>query len=254
MATKKKIAPIGKNILSRFLNSIEEQGLEFMGKYYSVYRAIVHSTKDPELLDRIQVSIPAITGDIPCEDWFFPRGVYSGKNYGFHNLPKVGDLVLVSFELGSVDYPGFWEHGHWGKGEKPEGEELSEDAIWWVTPNGHKISLNDTKGSIYIKHSKGNGVVITEDYVEVLGKTFLYESNAKSPAVLGDKNADLLEDIISSIDDIYNAISQATVLTDQSGAGLKASIITLLTAAGFPKSSTLTSKVNKTKSQKVFLT
>lgn len=257
MSKGQKSKPIGKNILTRFLRTVEDQGLEFLGKYYSAYRAIVHSREDPEDLDRLQLVIPSITGDVPYEEWFFPRGNYSGKGYGHHNLPEVGDIVLVTFDMGSPDYPGFWEHGHWAIGEKPTDKELGKDGIWWVSKGKNIISLNDTENTIFIKHVDGNTLMLEKDYISLVAKdkkiSLGSPQASKEAAVLGDTNKDLLLDIISALDDIYLSITTAQVVTDQSGAGLLASMSANLSAKGFPKYTSLANKASQTLSKKVTL-
>jgi len=44
--------------------TITEQGLESLGRYYSVYRAMVVNNTDPDHMNRIKVAIPEVMGGI----------------------------------------------------------------------------------------------------------------------------------------------------------------------------------------------
>lgn len=247
--------PVGKNILTRFLRLVEEQGFEGIGKYYGTYPAIVYSTDDPEKLDRIQVIIPQISGDLALDSWFIPRGNFAGKDYGLHLLPKEGDLVNISFPIGDVSGYGHWEHGHWAKDEKPTDEELSEDGIWFKTPSGHLVSFNNTTDAIYIKHKEGPTVKLSKDGISLITKKNIslgQDNSSDEPAVLGDKNEEALKTLADGIIGIVDAFTNSTVVTDNSGAGLKASLTGLTTSIKVQMES-FKQSVKNTKSKKVSL-
>lgn len=51
--------------------TITEQGLESLGRYYSVYRAMVVNNTDPDHMNRIKVAIPEVMGGIVL--WLIQR-------------------------------------------------------------------------------------------------------------------------------------------------------------------------------------
>ena len=79
---------------------LTEEGIEGLGRYYSVYRGIVVDNNDTEKhMNRIKVCCPEVMGGIIT--WAFPKGQHGSINNGFKYLaPKVGDIVFVTFLLG----------------------------------------------------------------------------------------------------------------------------------------------------------
>lgn len=253
---KHKVNKAHKPILGRFLNLLQSNGLEGMSIYYSYYRAFVHSIQDPENLGRLQLIIPDLTGDVPYEEWALPIGNFAGKGYGLQMLPMPGDIVWVSFEQGNPEFP-LWQHGYFGLEEKPKEELLQErDAYFIKTPSGHFIVLNDTKNTILVQHKDGPSVEITEKAVSLISKDAISLGQSKAsdqPAVLGDKNEQALKDLAQGIIDIVDAFTNASVLTDYTGAGLKASLIALTAQTKISMQSFLQSTAEGTKSKKVTL-
>lgn len=140
---------MGSEILSNFIKDISYSGIEVVGRYYSNYRAFVFSNEDPENVSRLKLVIPQIAGDEPYEIWAFPKGVFSGENYGVQVLPQKGDLVWVEFEMGDPQVP-IWSHGHFGENEKPTDKKYTDkNSYWFQTPKGHSIMINDTEEYIY---------------------------------------------------------------------------------------------------------
>ena len=79
---------------------IQRYGLEFIGRYYSTYRAVVLDNQDPENLGDIEVMIPSIHDGVQA--WAKPKNsIGGGVNHGYKYLtPKPGDIVWVEFENG----------------------------------------------------------------------------------------------------------------------------------------------------------
>ena len=75
---------------------ITEDGLEGLGRYYSVYRGIVVDNDDQEKhMNRIKVCCPEVMNGIIS--WAYPKGQHGSINNGFKFLaPKVGDIVFVT--------------------------------------------------------------------------------------------------------------------------------------------------------------
>ena len=70
-------------------------------RFFGVYRGIVKNTNDPKKANRLQVSVPQITGSDSL-DWAEPC---LPPFNGTITLPLVGDTVWVSFESGDTSYP-----------------------------------------------------------------------------------------------------------------------------------------------------
>lgn len=72
-----------------------------------VYRGIVVNNVDPMSRGRLQIKVPAVSGD-GALDWALPM-VDPGET---HVLPAMGDGVWVMFEHGRVERPvwtGVWK-------------------------------------------------------------------------------------------------------------------------------------------------
>lgn len=252
----RNLPKVGKPIFARFFNTLQEGGLESLGLYYSYYRAIVHSRKDPENANRLQLIIPDITGDVPFEEWAHPKGQFAGSNYGQQILPKEGDIVWVTFEQGNPEFP-IWEHGYFGTKEKPIGELLDgEDTYWFISPKGHKVIINDTKDTISIQHQKGLKVNLTEEYISLISDKKISlgkDSGSAEPGVLGDTNAQALKDITQGVLDIIEAFTTAAVATDNSGATFKANLVAILAQTKVTLTKLKTTTIDTTKSKKITL-
>lgn len=74
---------------------ITEEGLEGLGRYYSVYRGIVVDNEDTEKnMNRVKVCIPEVMGGTFA--WALPKGQHGSISTGFKFLaPKIGDIVLL---------------------------------------------------------------------------------------------------------------------------------------------------------------
>ena len=159
-----------------FLDNLLIYGLEYFGKYYSSYRSYVVDKNDPDKLGRIKVKIPVITGDVTHPKWIFPKGNFSGKDYGLQVLPNKGDMVWVEFESGNANFP-MWSHGHYGNDEKPE-EFDSVNIYGFKTPEGHIVLLDDDGGRVLIKSTdiiqlndgENEGLVIVQPLVDKINR------------------------------------------------------------------------------------
>lgn len=72
---------------------------------------------DPEQRGRIQVSVPAVFGDIPL-NWAMPCSPYAGMQNAFFAIPPLQANVWVEFEGGNSERP-IWSGCFWGTGEVP---------------------------------------------------------------------------------------------------------------------------------------
>lgn len=128
---------------------LTSRGIEAFGRFYSIYRAIVVDNEDPSSMNKVQVVVPQISNE-PI--WAYPKGMDGSSKSGFKWLtPKKGQVVWVEFQMGDFLYP-TWDYHGWAKGEIPD--ELNDnDVLGFVTPHGHIVTLNDTKGLLTINIS-----------------------------------------------------------------------------------------------------
>ena len=98
---------------------ITDEGLEGLGRYYSVYRGIVIDNDDVEKhMNRVKVCVPEVMGGVFA--WAYPKGQHGSISSGFKFLaPKVGDTVFVTFEFGDPTKP-LWEYHGWGMSQIPQ--------------------------------------------------------------------------------------------------------------------------------------
>jgi len=86
-------------------------------QYFGKYRGVVVNNEDPKELGRVQVSVPAILGDVQsC--WAMPCVPYAGPGVGFFAVPPIDAKVWVEFEAGNLDFP-IWTGCFWDRGDVP---------------------------------------------------------------------------------------------------------------------------------------
>jgi hypothetical protein len=114
-----------------------------MSQFFGKYRGKVENNLDPQMMGRVQVSVPAVLGD-GTMSWALPCAPYAGSGVGFFAVPPNGANVWVEFEGGDPDYP-IWSGGFWGLGEAP-----AQPAVPFVKvlkTDSLKLELNDTPGA-----------------------------------------------------------------------------------------------------------
>jgi len=145
-----------------FLLRVRNQGLEWLGIYYGIYRAKVvdnSGPKDKQGQGIITVLVPSI-GDTATTSprTAYPMTGFAGGDYGSKLLPNSKDFVWVMFENGRVDMP-VWTGGWWGKSElPPEFEKTTRNGI--KTPGGHSILFSDDPDNRFVRitwHSDDSG-------------------------------------------------------------------------------------------------
>lgn len=225
-------------VFTEFLSNLFEYGLEFFGRYYSDYSAIVTNNDDPDGLGRIKVKCPQIFGSAEVDFWIYPKSIFAGKKFGIFAIPENGDTVWISFRggLAKPEYA-LWQYGWWTKGNGVPNAQ--KGTYIFCTPKGNVVWIDDNNKKIYASVENGKEVVITDQ------KIFLSADNAASPAVLGDKNETVLTTIANDLQIIQTAFNTAT---DSLGVPIAA----LASAAGTIQVPT-GSDITGTKSQSVFL-
>lgn len=194
----------GDNSTANMFMQMGDEGMEGgMNRFYSKYRAIVHDNNDPEKRGRLMLIIPEITMDQPFEEWVSSSGGFAGKDYGMQLLPQKGDTIWVEFERGHPEKP-LWGHGYHGEGEYPKDEDFEDPAtIWFKSPGGTKIAINDTKGYLYIifKGEK-QGILVNKNGTSIIDdkKIFLgSRDKAAEPIIKGQTHNDLEAELLSAI-------------------------------------------------------
>jgi len=140
-----------------FVHRIRRHGLEWLGLYYSIYRAEVVDNEN--ITDKsgsrnkeglLKVRVHEIGDDASTEPRIaYPMAALAGPGYGNKSLPPKGGFVWVMFENGRVDMP-VWTGGWWGTDElPPELEKPTRHGF--KTPGGHSVIFSDDDGSEFIR-------------------------------------------------------------------------------------------------------
>jgi hypothetical protein len=182
-------------------------GLEFLGKYYSTYSAVVTDNNDPLKMNRVKVIFPQLVQLPPGGIWALPKGVWGGKNYGMQLLPEKGDVIYVEFSHGDLEYP-IWSHGSYGQDEIP-GEFTGPNVYGFKTPKGNIVLIddNDNTGGILVKSKTSNEYVkITTDTLELEAKLIKLGKEGKEQAILGNTLNGILKELINELSNLSQAI------------------------------------------------
>ena len=178
---------------------IQENGLEYLGRYYSTYRAIVINNNDELNMNRVHVYIPSVQNGIKI--WALPKSTTIGGC--FHGLklttPLVGEVVYIEFEGGDPLRP-LWSYHGWATGETPD-DLKDNNSIGLVTPEGKKIYIKDVDGELYIQtNSKVNISILEGPSLKMTQKGFTFN--------FGDDFS-----LKKTLTQILDAILQLTVTT-----------------------------------------
>lgn len=178
---------------------IQENGLEYLGRYYSTYRAIVINNNDELNMNRVHVYIPSVQNGIKI--WALPKSTTIGGC--FHGLklttPLIGEVVYIEFEGGDPLRP-LWSYHGWATGETPD-DLKDNNSIGLVTPEGNKIYIKDIDGELYIQtNSKVNISILEGPSLKMTQKGFTFN--------FGDNFS-----LKKTLTQILDAILQLTVTT-----------------------------------------
>lgn len=178
---------------------IQENGLEYLGRYYSTYRAIVINNNDELNMNRVHVYIPSVQNGIKI--WALPKSTTIGGC--FHGLklttPLVGEVVYIEFEGGDPLRP-LWSYHGWATGETPD-DLKDNNSIGLVTPEDNKIYIKDVDGELYIQtNSKVNISILEGPSLKMTQKGFTFN--------FGDDFS-----LKKTLTQILDAILQLTVTT-----------------------------------------
>jgi len=140
-----------------------------MTRYYGKYRGRVTFNEDPNQLGRIQVSVPAVFGDITT-NWALPSVPYAGAQNCFYAIPPIGANVWVEFEGGDPEVP-IWSGCFWGTGEAPSlatGTFSSVPHLVFQTTAQTTLMLNDDPtAGILLKTAAGAKIEINASGITI---------------------------------------------------------------------------------------
>ena len=134
-------------------------------QYFGKYRGTVENNIDPQMMGRIQVSVPAVLGSGSLS-WAMPCVPFAGPNVGFFAIPPNGANVWVEFEGGDPDYP-IWSGCFWGLGEAPATPAVHQMKV--IKTDTATITINDMPGigGVSIETTQGQRIAITVTGIEI---------------------------------------------------------------------------------------
>ncbi|HXQ70453.1 MAG TPA: phage baseplate assembly protein V [Pyrinomonadaceae bacterium] len=137
-----------------------------MSQYFGKYRGKVMNNVDPQQQGRIQVSVPAIFGNVPL-NWAMPCSPYAGMQNAFFAIPPLQANVWVEFEGGDSGKP-IWSGCFWGTGEVPALALATPTTVphfLLQTTAQTTLLLSDAPGptgGIMLKTSSGAAILIND--------------------------------------------------------------------------------------------
>lgn len=141
---------------------LEELVDHIRSKYFGKYRGTVINNMDPTSKGRIQVSVPAVLGELQV--WAMPCLPFAGMNVGMFSVPEVGSGVWVEFEGGDPSYP-VYTGGWWGEGEVPNTEK-GTPAVPTIkiirSQSGLLVSFDDTTKTLSVSDEAGTNILTIE--------------------------------------------------------------------------------------------
>lgn len=210
--------------MEELIKIIQNLGLEYLGRYYSVYRGVVVDNEDTTNTNHLLVSVPSILHGEPIEA--AQKGVYGSLDHGIKlPIPKVGDIVYVEFELG-IATKALWSYHGWADGETPDA--FTKDTVGIITPNGNKILLNEADGNLTIE-VLGNTLIKSKKDISVEAENInLIKGEVGIP-----KANDVLKKL-NAIETKINTIIQTLVAYQPTGTSADAATWRTATSAFLP--------------------
>lgn len=190
-------------MIGHFIKILQRFGIEYYGKYYSIYQGTVVSNEDPQKRGRLIIKVKDVYGDDVPDYWALPKGMYNGNQTGLFAIPNKSDIVWVSFQKGDPRYP-VWEYGYFGSGDVSENVVFDGNepkSILLQSTNKHQILLDDKNELIRITDQHGNIIELNETGVSVVTDKISLGSldGSNEPAALGDTLMDLLNEMLEDI-------------------------------------------------------
>jgi uncharacterized protein involved in type VI secretion and phage assembly len=141
-----------------------------MATQHGVVIGVVDDLNDPEGLARILVSFPHLADE--KSNWARLALPMAGPGRGTFFRPEKGDEVLVACEHGDIRQP-YILGSLWSKTDQPPdgtGDAVANNIRSVVSRSGHRITLDDTKGSERIEitdHAGKQAVVLDGSSITV---------------------------------------------------------------------------------------
>ena len=200
--------------MENLTKALVEQGIESLGRYYSIYRAIVVKNVDPMATNRLKVAIPGIQGGLTL--WALPKGQHGSKGTGFKYLcPRNGDIVFVSFEYGDPSKP-LWEYHSWASKEMPK-ELDSPDVCGFVTPNGISVLFDDRDGSLDL-YLPGEANIYSNNIINIGSKEKININSGNKGGVINIEDlTNKLNQLVREVDQLRNLLNTHTHVGVMSG-------------------------------------
>ena len=134
------------------------------GRRYGVDLAKVTNIDDPDKLNRVKCKRVTTDPDVGETDWMYVCSPIAGTNYGLYMMPKVGDLVLLSYLGGDVHRP-FVIGSVWTKDVaapyKIEGGK--NETFAFKLPSGTEVVFSETKGKESVAVTTASGARMALD-------------------------------------------------------------------------------------------
>ena len=130
---------------------------------------LVVDVDDPEELGRVKVRFPWLANE-PESNWCRVATPLAGDGHGFFFLPEIDSEALVAFEQGDFSRP--YIVGYLWNGDQQLPEYQAEQRAV-ISVSGNSILLDDSDGAegITISDKHGNTITMTEEGIEIKGKT-----------------------------------------------------------------------------------
>lgn len=179
--------------------NVIEQLLDWVrNRYFGKYRGLVVNNVDPNAKGRIQVSVPAVLGELTA--WAMPCVPYTGTGAGHYMIPEIGAGVWVEFEAGDPSYP-IWTGGFWADNETPKNETNAPPVpqmkvirtqmglLVAMDDNGQSISISDAAGANILTIEVMQGKIRIKGAVKAVVEAPMIElvENSTHPVVFGDE-------------------------------------------------------------------
>ncbi len=187
---------------------LKKMGMDYFQKFYGDYYGSVADNADPNKMGRVKLKVPALYGNDVHDYWASAKGMPNGASEGMFWIPKVGDAVLVSFENGNCRFP-MWQHGFWGTkdehGNSPLAGLYDDDGKptrrQITTATGQTILFDEKNKLVDIIDANGHHLTMDQTAVSVIATDLIAfgAKDASHPAVLGDKNKDVLDAILDGL-------------------------------------------------------
>jgi hypothetical protein len=212
------------------ISQLVDNGVESIGRFYSIYRAIVTDIDDPSNTDQLLVYVP----DVNVMTWALPFGSHGSENSGFRlfSLPKKNDIVYVLFEKGNPGNP-LWIYHGWAENQRPVDFD-DPDVSGIVTPKGTKVLINDRTGEVHIEaatrlsilaKSEEDGIVISANKIFLNSSDTIEANHGKEELISINNLTDKLNKLVSEVEDLRNKFNGHTHQGVKSGTDTSAPTI-----------------------------